>query len=75
MLPRFVIVPAVPAESGRVGTRFYAETISGGFDIYDNKEKKRLKPSYLSRHEADYACQKMNIEWEEPDCYGEPRTR
>jgi len=74
MLPRFVIVPA-PAVSGRVGTRFYAETISDGFNIYDNKEKKRLKSSYLSRREADDACQKMNIEWEEPEGYGEPQTR
>lgn len=54
MQPRFVIVPAVPIEqeSFRTGTRFYATTVSGGFDIYDNQEKVRLKPSYTGREDA-----------------------
>lgn len=74
MLPRFAIVPAISADKGGVGARSYTETISGSFDIYDNREKTRLQPSYSSRQEADYACQKMNIESEEPERYGEPRT-
>ncbi|MGH8381718.1 hypothetical protein [Pseudomonas sp.] len=64
MLPRFVIVPAVPIEqeSFRAGTRFYAKTVSGGFDIYDNQEKVRLKPSYLGKEEALTHCARMNAE-------------
>lgn len=64
MLPRFVIVPAVPIEqeSFRAGTRFYATTVSGGFDIYDNQEKIRLKPSYSAREEAMAHCAQMNAE-------------
>ncbi|WP_070095623.1 hypothetical protein [Pseudomonas sp. NBRC 111139] len=64
MLPRFVIIPAVPIEekSFRIGSRFYAETISGGFDIYDNQKKERLKPSFPTKEEAELACQKKNHE-------------
>lgn len=62
MLSRFVIVPAVPIEkkSFRIGSRFYAETISGGFDIYDNQRKERLKPSFSTKEEAETACKQMN---------------
>lgn len=69
MLPRFVIVPAVPVKmkSFRNGSRFYADTISGGFDIYDNKEKKRLKPSLLTKEEAEAACQKNNHDFDAAD--------
>ncbi|WP_422420035.1 hypothetical protein [Pseudomonas sp. GZD-222] len=64
MQPRFVIVPAVPIEqeSFRTGTRFYATTVSGGFDIYDNQEKIRLKPSYTGKEDAMVHCARMNAE-------------
>ncbi|MBH3411778.1 hypothetical protein N8H41_05465 [Pseudomonas vlassakiae] len=63
MQPRFVIVPAVPIEkqSFRIGTRYYAATECGGFDIYDNQEKERLKPSYPSRTDAEVQCRNMNM--------------
>ncbi|MFV3291510.1 hypothetical protein ACNFBR_22575 [Pseudomonas sp. NY11955] len=62
MLPRFVIVPAVPIEkeSFRVGSRYYAATVCGGFDIYDNQAKERLKPSYSSRTDAQVQCEQLN---------------
>lgn len=62
MQPRFVIVPAVPIEkeSFRVGARYYAATTCGGFDIYDNQAKERLKPSYPSRTVAEAQCLRMN---------------
>jgi hypothetical protein len=68
MLPRFVIVPAIPIEkdSYRIGNRFYSETVSGGFDIYDNKEKKRLRPSYNKKEDAEMACEEMNKEFDCP---------
>ncbi|MET3054827.1 hypothetical protein ABXV19_23835 [Pseudomonas alkylphenolica] len=64
MQPRFVIVPAVPIEqeSFRTGTRYYATTVSGGFDIYDNQEKGRLKPSYQNKEDAIKHCDQMNAE-------------
>ncbi|MGE8328886.1 hypothetical protein [Pseudomonas urmiensis] len=64
MLPRFVIVPALPIEQEhfRQGIRHFSTTISGGFDIYDNQEKLRLKPSYPTRARAETACVKMNLE-------------
>ncbi|MNE76461.1 hypothetical protein D3C77_369590 [compost metagenome] len=64
MLPRFVIVPALPVEkeSYRKGSRFYAKTVSGGFDIYDNKKKLRLKPTYPAKELAEAACETMNRE-------------
>ncbi|WP_301842794.1 hypothetical protein U9R80_16465 [Pseudomonas sp. JQ170C] len=68
MLPRFVVVPAVPIEthSVRNGTRYYATTVTGGFDLYDNQEKLRLKPSYPTRAEADAECARRNSE---PSCH------
>ncbi|MEG0858625.1 MAG: hypothetical protein RSG92_27685 [Pseudomonas sp.] len=64
MQPRFVIVPAVPIEekSFRSGVRFYATTVSGGFDIYDNVKKLRLKPSFASKAEAEEQCREMTAE-------------
>lgn len=64
MQTRFVIVPAVPVEkeSFRIGTRYYAATVCGGFDIYDNHGKERLKPSYPSKAEAEQHCLRMNAE-------------
>ncbi|MEN5300905.1 MULTISPECIES: hypothetical protein [unclassified Pseudomonas] len=63
MQPRFVIVPAVPIEkqSLRIGTRDYAATVCGGFDIYDNQEKERLKPSYPSKADAEVQCRNLNM--------------
>ncbi|AGN79527.1 MULTISPECIES: hypothetical protein [Pseudomonas] len=68
MQPRFVIVPAVPVEgeSFRIGNRFYAATASGGFDIYDNQEKQRLKRGYINKSEAATACGLMNAESRNP---------
>lgn len=62
MLPRFVIVPAVPIEkaSFHVGSRHYAASVCEGFDIYDNQAKERLKPSYPSRTAAQVQCERMN---------------
>ena len=62
MPPTFVIVPAVPIEkeSFRIASRYYAATVSGGFDIYDNLAKERLKPSYPSRTDAQMQCERMN---------------
>jgi hypothetical protein len=66
MQPRFVIVPAVPIEkeSFRVGSRYYAATVCGGFDIYDNLAKERLKPSYPNRTDAELQCHRMNTKLE-----------
>lgn len=64
MQSRFVIVPAVPIEkeSFRIGSRYYAATVCGGFDIYDNHAKERLKPSYPSKAEAEQHCLRMNAD-------------
>ncbi|BDM22388.1 Arm DNA-binding domain-containing protein [Pseudomonas sp. LRP2-20] len=69
MQSRFVIVPAVPIEkeSFQSGSRFYAATVSGGFDIYDNQEKLRLKSSYASRSQAEAARVRLNSECRNPD--------
>ncbi|UPK88942.1 hypothetical protein [Pseudomonas sp. A2] len=62
MLPRYVIVPAIPIEKEifRIGSRFYAETVPGGFDIYDNQKKERLKPTFPTREAAEMECKKEN---------------
>lgn len=62
MLHRFVVVPAVPREVGviRQGARFYCQTESAGFDIYDNREKRRLQVTYPNRAEAESECLKLN---------------
>ncbi|MGE8111864.1 hypothetical protein [Pseudomonas sp. NPDC086566] len=69
MQTRFIIVPAVPVEreSFQSGSRFYSTTVSGGFDIYDNQEKLRLKPSYPARSLAEAARLKLNSECRNPD--------
>ncbi|WP_082432341.1 hypothetical protein [Pseudomonas sp. NBRC 111124] len=69
MQSRFVIVPAVPIEkeSFQSGSRFYSATVSGGFDIYDNQEKLRLKPSYPTKSLAEAARLKLNSECRNPD--------
>jgi hypothetical protein len=62
MLPRFVVVPAVPKEVGaiRIGVRFYCQTVPAGFNIYDNREKKRLQVTYPNRAEVERECLKLN---------------
>lgn len=69
MQTRFVIVPAVPIEkeSFRSGSRFYAATVSGGFEVYDNQEKLRLRKNYASRELANDACLKMNAGSRNPE--------
>ncbi|MFJ7007655.1 Arm DNA-binding domain-containing protein [Pseudomonas putida] len=69
MQPRFVIVPAVPieGESFKIGNRFYAATTSGGFDIYDNQEKERLKRGFTNKSDAASACEKMNAASRNPE--------
>ncbi|HEN8714057.1 TPA: hypothetical protein U8203_004570 [Pseudomonas putida] len=69
MQPRFVVVPAVPieGESFQIGNRFYAFTTSGGFDIYDNQEKERLKFGFTNRSEAAATCDKMNADSRNPE--------
>ena len=64
MISRFVVVPAIPTETGstRNGVRFYCETAPIGFNIYDNEEKLRLKPTHQARAEADDECRRLNLE-------------
>lgn len=62
MAPRFVAVPAVPAQTGlrRETARFYATTVPSCFNIYDNEEKCRLPESYPTRFEAEAECKTKN---------------
>ncbi|MCW8275241.1 hypothetical protein IMF27_21910 [Pseudomonas sp. PCH199] len=63
MISRFVIVPAIPTETGsmRDGSRFYSQTAPIGFNLYDNEEKHRLKTTYQNREEAEAECQRLNL--------------
>ncbi|MDD2037293.1 hypothetical protein NP572_09650 [Pseudomonas putida] len=69
MQPRFVIVPGISKneESFRVGVRFYAATTTGGYDIYDNLEKVRIKRGFNDRASGEMECAKMNSESRNPD--------
>ncbi|QVW26835.1 hypothetical protein KJF94_08685 [Pseudomonas hormoni] len=64
MISRFVVVPAIPTETGsmRNGSRFYCQTAPIGFNLYDNEEKLRLKTSYQTREEAESECLRVNME-------------
>ncbi|MCP2226375.1 hypothetical protein OKW12_001782 [Pseudomonas silensiensis] len=64
MIPRFVVVPAIPTETGstRNGTRFYCKTAPIGFNLYDNEEKRRLPTTYPTRTEAEEECLQLNNE-------------
>ena len=64
MIPRFVVVPAVPKETGstRSGPRFYCTTDPMGFNIYDNEDKCRLQTCYPTRVEANAECERLNAE-------------
>lgn len=62
MISRYVVVPAIPTETTPTqhDGRNYCRTLSSGFDIYDNLEKCRLRPSYTTRSEAEAACSENN---------------
>ncbi|MBC2690216.1 hypothetical protein [Pseudomonas kielensis] len=64
MVPRFVVVPAIPAQtqSLRGGKRSYCKASASGFNLYDNQDKLRLQQAYPSRLEAEAACQQLNAE-------------
>ena len=63
MTARFVVVPAIPTETGwmRNGARYYCQTAPIGFNLYDNEEKLRLKPTYQTREEAERECQRVTL--------------
>ena len=62
MIPRFVAVPAIPAETepAHAGGRCYCKSAPSGFNIYDNQDKQRLKPTYPTRLEAEAECARLN---------------
>ncbi|HAB03926.1 MAG TPA: hypothetical protein DCE25_13815 [Pseudomonas sp.] len=69
MQTRFVIVPAVPIEKDcfKPIARSYAAAVTAGFDIYDNLEKLRLKPSYSTRSLAEAARSELTERCRTPD--------
>lgn len=62
MLLRYVIVPALPDTPNALhrNERLCSDAIQNAYDIYDNQEKQRLKPSYPTQKEAAAECEKMN---------------
>jgi len=62
MISRFVVVPAIPKETGsmRIGMSF-CKNAPIGFDIYDNEEKQRLATTYQAREVAERECQRLNL--------------
>jgi hypothetical protein len=64
MQKRFVLVSAIPVEreTFRAGARDHAQAEPGGFDIYDNMKKERLKKGYSDRADGEAACIKLNAE-------------
>ena len=46
----------------RNGSRYYCQTAPIGFNLYENEEKLRLKPTYQTREEAERECQRVNLE-------------
>ena len=62
MIPRFVVVPAIPKETGsmRSGSSFCCTIAAIGFNIYDNENKCRLQVNYSTRIEADEECKLLN---------------
>jgi hypothetical protein len=62
MIPRFVVVPAVPKETGstRSGSHFYCTTAAIGFNLYDNQDKCRLQACYPTLLEAAAECERLN---------------
>jgi hypothetical protein len=51
-----VVVPALFKETGIVrhgeGTRYFSKSVTCGFNLYDNLEKRRMLTMYASREEA-----------------------
>ena len=64
MVPRYVVVPAIPTETGsvRIGARFYSSMAPSRFSIFDNKEKRRLPRSFPTRAGAEAECEAKNSE-------------
>ena len=62
MASRFVVVPAIPTETGsvRIDGRYYSSMAPCGFDIFDDKEKCRLGLSFPTRAEAEAECREKN---------------
>lgn len=63
MIQRFVVVPAVPTETGSSRRQMpgYFKTAPIGFNIYDNEKKLRSQATFLSRQEAEAECQWLNL--------------
>ncbi|VVN71156.1 hypothetical protein PS710_00437 [Pseudomonas fluorescens] len=61
---RFGVVPALPTdtESMRNGARSYCKNATVGFNLYDSLNKLRLQTTYQTRAEAEYECQRHNME-------------
>ncbi|VVO22216.1 hypothetical protein PS723_04303 [Pseudomonas fluorescens] len=61
MLPRYVVVPAIPTGTGsvRCGKRS-SWTAAVSFSIYDNRDKQRLQPTYPTKAEAQAECERRN---------------
>lgn len=61
---RFVVVPAIPTETGsvRLADRSSSIAVASGFNIYDNREKCRLPISFALKVDADTACELKNSE-------------
>ncbi|MGL6245163.1 hypothetical protein [Pseudomonas sp.] len=64
MISRFVVVPAIPTETGstRNGARFYCKTVTVGFNLYDNELKLRVQTLYLTLEDAENECSQLNKE-------------
>jgi hypothetical protein len=62
MISRFVVVPAIPKETGSMRTGMsFCKNAPIGFDIYDNEEKQRLTTTYQAREVAEEECQRLNL--------------
>ncbi|VVO21353.1 hypothetical protein PS710_04267 [Pseudomonas fluorescens] len=46
----------------RHGGRYYSSMKSMGYDLYDNREKRRLPLSFPTREEAERFCEQKNSE-------------
>ena len=61
---RFRVVPVLPTDTQSMlnGTRSYSKTATVDFNLYDNEKKLRLHTTYQTRAEAEYECQRCNME-------------
>lgn len=63
MLPRYVVVPAIPTGTGLVrGGMHSSWTAAVSFNIYDNQDKHRLQPTYPSNAQVQAECERRNAE-------------